>query len=129
LSSDKDWIEYTAQRVDDFEFKPARFFTRLQKRVSSGFSLDELKDTSKINLDALAKSIVSNAGTSTGDQVQRVVQWTNMNFEWTGNDYKNRTVKKLLHVEADFAVTNRVTKDLLTRLGIRPEVSAKSYPA
>jgi len=44
-----------------------------------GFSLDELKDTSKINLDALAKSIVSQcAEHQTGDQVQRVVQWTNI---------------------------------------------------
>lgn len=120
LSADKDWVEYTVQRIDDFEFNPARFFIPLQKRINIGINLDELKDTSKINLDVLAKSIVRNTGNSIVSQVQRVVQWTNMNFEWTGNDYKNRTVKEIIARGGGLcSEQTRVTRDLLNRLGIK----------
>ncbi len=120
LTPGKDWIRYIAARVDDFEFSPVRFSHGSIPQTRAHLPSDGTKDTSLVDLRALANSIVPADCKEIVDRVRYVIDWTNTNFEWTFTDYKNRTVKEIVaRGGGNCSEQTRVARALLRELGIK----------
>ena len=120
INTNKNWIDYIVNRIDDFEFSLRRFSKITPNAIKSRFAWEENKDTSLVDFRLIANSIINPNYNSTVDIVKQVVDWTNKNFEWTFTDYKSRTLKQIIvRGGGNCNEQTRITRELLSQLGIK----------
>jgi hypothetical protein len=75
-------------------------------------------DTSKINMQAISTYIIGEGNTSTTEKVQKIVDWTADNLDWTYSSNKERTAKEILKRKGgDAKERNKLVKELIESAG------------